>query len=365
MFNGLTMGAGAYPVQVYAGECIMVNSVRWRNIFMTWISVSSSVGSLGMLLIANFIDYRWISVIAAILCACILAVFQLVIPESPAWLYRQGRVGDAEWSQKKLGIVQPILQGEGSICEKGESQRAHRGSIFVRQMRVLTRPDVYKPILILSIASTVLSFCGTVTVVTYMINIIDNTIPGVESSTRETLTVNATNATSEFVLPKSYEYSLVSGVCMCLGSLLSIMVLPRMGLKKMFIASKVFIILGLVALTYGTVVKSHFDESLRIAAVTLLSFLMGLELGPRMSFSGDVFPVDAKGFASIPALTGSVSTATANKIFPYLRVVFGGYAYLFYALASVFGIIYIHYFLPEVVGRTLDEIHGDFKKDKK
>jgi len=188
-----------------------------------------------------------------------------------------------------------------------------------------------------------------------MINIIDNTIPGVESDTP------ATPASDEY--SKSYQYSLISGACMCLGSLISMFVLPRLGLKKMFMASKVCITLGLIALTYSSVVEPALNAPLRTAGVSLMSFLMGLELGPRMSFAGDVFPADAKGFASVPALTGSLATATANKIFPYLRVVCGGYAYLVYAIASVWGIVFIYFFLPEVVGRTLDEINKDFKKE--
>lgn len=356
IFKELTMGASAYPVQVYGGECVMVHNVRWRNIFLAWISMSYSLGYTSMLLMANFFDYHSISAISATLCAILVVIFYYVIPESPTWLYRKGRTGDAEWSQKKLGIMQPILQGGTSHYEKTETIHCN----LLRQMRTVTRPDVYKPIFILSIATALLSFCGTIIVSTYMIDIIDNTIPGESNDSRATPFGRARNKD----LSTSYKYSLVSGVCMCLGSLVSSLVLPRMGLRKMLMTSKATIILGLVTLTYGALGRSEFNIFLRTAAVALLAFLMGLELGPRMSFTGDIFPTDAKGFASVPSLTATVAAATAEKMFPYLRVNFGACVFLFYAIGNILSILYVYCFLPEVVGRTLDEINREFRKEE-
>lgn len=362
--NGLSMNAGFYPVQVYAGECIMANNVRMRNIFMTWISLSTSFGTTVTLIMGNILRYHEICLVFSLMSISMLAIFFLVMPESPVWLYRQGRIGDAEWSQKRLGITQSILIS--TVKKQSPSLRQDTSSIF-QKMQKITRPDVYKPTIILSLIAVLMSWCGTSTVITYMINVIQNTIPGVDNSPQENSLDNSTSVISaeldaQAEMQLSYQLSLYSGLFMCVGSIVSIYVLPRMGLKKMLIASKCSLIIAMLTMTYGSELETD-ETAARVIGVTIMTFLVGLESGPRLCFAGDVFPVDAKGYASVPALTGSASIALCNKLFPYLRLEFGGYVYCFFAVMCFVGVICIHYFVPEVVGRTLEDINKDYADD--
>lgn len=369
MLNGLTMSTSYYPVQVYAGECIMVDNIRMRNIFMTWISLSISIGATLTLIMGNIFNNHEICFIFTVINISMLVIFFLAIPESPIWLYRQGRMGDAEWSQKRLGITQSIYIS--TMKTHSQPSVIQDKSSYLGKLQILTRPDVYKPTFILSFVYVLLSWCGSTTVATYLIHVIQNTIPGVNIQTPEwtnqtiNVSISQTVLDTQDKLLLSYQLSLYSGLFMCLGSLLSIFVLPRQGLKKMLITSKCCLTVAMLIVFYGSEVKSDNHIVIRVVGVTIIAFFMGLEIGPRMSFLGDVFPVDAKGFASVPTLTGMISKAICYKIFPYLRVQFGGYVYCIFAVMCLIAAFCTHFFIPEVVGRNLEDINKEYADDIK
>lgn len=339
----------------------MVDNIRMRNIFMTWISLSTSLGSTVTLIMGNLFNYHTVCVILTLINISMLVTFFLAIPESPVWLYRQGRKGDAEWSQKRLGIT------DSNYISTIKAQLQQPISSYRGNLQKLARPDVYRPTFILSFVYILLSWCGTTTVATYMIQVIQNTVPG---GTTDLLAVNQSTNISQSILETqddltlSYHLSLISGFFMCLGSVLSIFILPRLGLKKMLIRSKCCLTVAMLLVFYGTEMNSDDDIVIRVIGVTTIAFFIGLEVGPRMAFIGDVFPVDAKGFASIPTLLGLISKAICYKMFPYLRAVLGGYVFCIFATMCFIVAICVHFFVPEVVGRDLEDINKEYAGDK-
>lgn len=360
ILNGLTIGSISYPVQVYAGECIMISSVRLRNSFMVWIAVGSSVATTLMLLLSTFLTYHDICGICTAFSVLLFAAFAVVIPESPTWLYHRGRIGDAEWSQKKLGIAQPILDKNSKLNHTIQPPEDFQWSTVLKNLNKIIRRDVYIPAILLSTFAILCELSGGVSTVTYMLNIIDDNIPGTQNS----IDMNwMKNQTSTVYFSESTKYSLICGIAMCIGSLLTSFVLPCLGLKAGFIFSNIGSVVGLLALTCSnTIVQSpETAQTIRIAAVTLLSFLLSVTLGPTMAAAGDIFPVDAKGFASIPDVAGYLAAGLSNKMFPYLYYFLAGYTYVVFATISVTCAVYVYFFLPEVVGKTLEQIHEEFR----
>lgn len=341
--NGLTIGSLLYTIHVYASECILAKDVRLRNMFMVWLGVFGSLGTTTIIGLSIFLNYSQICAVVLTLVATLLAIFCLVIPESPSWLHLQGRIGDAEWSEKKLGIARPILQLQAPAAT-GD----HWNSII--SLEKLRRPDVYKPLYINCLLTLLLPAAGTVTVTMYMINIIQNNIPGTQVV--DDLAAQSIDAN---------QLSLISSAFSIAGALAASFVIPVMGVRRLFIVSNSSVILSLAILTYCSLDGAAHVLLLRVVAIALLTFTSGAGLGPWMTAMGDMFPADCKGLASIPTTIGCLSLATANKVFPYLYQAFGGFTYCFYGFNGILGIIFLYALYPEVVGKTLDEINEEFQ----
>lgn len=407
VFNGLTTGAVGYASQVYAGECIMVNHIRLRNSFLMWNGVGGAVGSTTTLFMATFINYRQICTICTILSIILLILLCRVIPESPTWLYKKGRIGDAEWSARKLGIAQPILSLDPTSMriplvrlpsEVNWSTLKSEASKFGRR-------DVYKPVLIFICVNVLLATCGPTTLLTYMINIIQNDVPGSSSSNSDdsmiiseldqvryvpfyawhqnpqyavnshpdphvvdplilTIAENlTTSSTPTYVPTYANMYSVIIGILMCMTSLTSCMIIPYFGIRNTLTTSEFCSSFAFVILAFTTSYDSTPEVlKWRVIAISMIAVLYSLSSGSSDAVLGDVLPADAKGFASIVSVCSFLAVAFTNKSFPYLYAMIGGHVYLLFSIICIVAVYFIRTFMPEVSGKTLDQISREFLK---
>ena len=67
----------------------MVNDMRWRDNYLSWLGISSAFGMCFALLLAYFVDYLTVAAVSATMAFVTILLIYAFIPESPPWLYRR------------------------------------------------------------------------------------------------------------------------------------------------------------------------------------------------------------------------------------------------------------------------------------
>lgn len=419
-------GAVGYPSLVYAGECIMINDVNLRNSFLSWIAISNAFGMFLVYVLGYFVTYQNIAIIASSLATISFALTYCCIPESPSWLHLKGRTGDAEWSQKQLGLCNPLLenvhQHHSSVaCDDLELSPFHTLSL-----QKLKRKDVWKPLLLGSVLSVLLSMSGGMPVLTYMVQVIGPLPNGTSSQTSalwtpeeswinsntighnsigsnsiginsignysigNNSTSNSTGNASISWAPanwklsfgnimidklndlsgsncteffnSSYGLSIISGAIILFANILMSLLLPYFGVKKILIYPLLGMAVGMLVEGLTTDFKSDPETfGIHVAAIWLITFCYSFSLLILPdTMLGDLFPVDAKGYASIPYLFEGFVTAVICKADPYLHYYFGGILYFYYSGICFISAAFVLFFIPEIVGKTLKQINEGF-----
>lgn len=365
ILTGVNSGC-MYISQVYAAECIVVNHPNWRNSLNVWQGIALSLGMTLTYALGCLLPYQGVAAAAAFLSIILLLINYLYIPESPKWLYHKGLIKEAKRSEKLLGIHQPILKDIDSI---ETPSCAGKTSHFFIVIRKLMRKDVYKPLLVITILYIMIMFSGGPAITAYMVDIIT---VGTETSQS---TYNTKRYFSHENIPNivqsstsndpSYELGLISSILSLVAVSLVSIVVRYGGIKKLYYFSSVgmsiwLCLLGISVFHFDNQSMQVFFNTLHVISVWCISFFycFGVTTIPT-SILGELFPHNAKGFACIPAIVFCLSSGAAVKLHPYLFLYFGGTLYIFYAIVLFASTIFVGLFLPETVGKTLDEI-GEF-----
>lgn len=343
-FTGLTTVAMFYPPQLYAVECITVNHERLRSNFRAWPGITNSIGFLVIFFLGAFFSYQLVCAFAVLLSAIIFVLIFITIPESPTWLYMKGRYGDAEISERKLGITQPILETISNSNTLPAPRIFGLSRSSMRQVvEKLVRSDVYTPVIVMSIVCFLIFQTGGTVLSSYMLDVIG---------------INPSDISASESL--AHQYSIVSALLILIAHTFVSLTLPYLGCKKMSITMSFFMCIGMVILGMTTNDANTTDSyGLHVVAVwvVLFSFHFGV-LSVPVAVMSDLFPPDAKGFACIPILTMSLSGAFAVQLYPYLSLYFVGGVYYVYAFVCIIYAAFVFYFMPETVARTYEQVRN-------
>ena len=168
-------------MQVYITE---ICTPEWRTTFNSGLSAFYMIGMVMVYTLGkpDLLNWRWLAGVS-----CIFPILSIVflgfIPESPAWLVTQGRKADARkalvWLRgPKYDITEEFDKLEASYAktQKGKEEETGRKvslENIQQTFRKLGRPDVFKPLLLVTTLSALQQFTGTATTTYYAVEILE------------------------------------------------------------------------------------------------------------------------------------------------------------------------------------------------
>lgn len=276
----------------------------------------------------------------------VLATGLSFVPESPIWLL--GHEGDEETKR----ALEWLRDGGGVMIELEELKKTQENinsSIGIREaLRNLSRPDIYKPLCLISMNFVLIELSGPFAIVFYAVQVFKEA--GMDGN--------------------EYFAAILIGVIRLVSGSLAIFLIHRFSRTKL--ANFTFFIMALCMIGLGSVmyIRSNGGHSsglqvLSIICVTLYMFAFSLGIGPLMwVYLGELMPPEYKVLSGLSVSIGTMAVFLVTKMFPTLLQVITPYGtYWLFAGVCIIGNVFYLTLMPDTKGISILEIRQIFLKN--
>lgn len=358
LFLGVAIGTASFAVPLYIAE-ISPTKVRGTlvSLFQLMITIGILVSYFSDFLFANESDVTcwrpmfYVGVIPAI----ILLVGMIFMPESPRWLFANGRGEEAMAVLVKTegDGAQDVADSINNEIAKDRQNTSTWGDLFRKEWKY--------PLIIAVGIMFIQQFVGINTVMYYSPKIFQMAgFDGAVAAIGASIGVGAINV---------------------IATLLSVYFVDRIGRRKLFFIGMTGMVISLTLLA-GSFIADFGDAGkfVTVGCTLLYVTFYAVSVGPLgWLIISEVFPQKLRGKgSSIGSLSvwvfNSIVTFTFFKIakllsVPGSEVVVGGEtlanpagSFLFYALIAALGMIWGWFFMPETKGKSLEAIEEHWRK---
>ena len=266
--------------------------------------------------------------------AFLLFVGMFFLPESPRWLYRVGRKGDALCALKKL-------RGEESITEEYDhiAMTLAREPSDSRSWRLLFSKPLL-PVLLLGVMLFCLQQLSGINVIIYFAPEIFKGL-GFPSAAGQILA------------------TLGIGVVNVLVTIFALMTVDSIGRRKLLLVGFSGACISLASLALFSLYQVPGLPYLSVLCLVVYIFSFAISIGPVPHIAmSEIFPLHVRGAGMG---LSSMSNWGFNTImvfsFPLMQSSFGiEYTFGLYALVCLFGVFYTYYWMPETKNISLESI---------
>ncbi|CAH0389226.1 unnamed protein product [Bemisia tabaci] len=315
---------------------------KQRSMLLSMVAASFTTGCSITYVVGGYLPWNIASAIFA-LCCFLYFLVQLLAPESPAWLYKQGRIDASTRSLQKLGRSPEGIARELEMLRLSSKEQSEKF-----QLKVLLEPTVWKPFIILCTYHFLQCATGVFQILYYTLDFIDRL------------------GTSYNPLRVSIIISIVRVIA---NSTLGIYATAYVGRKPATVTSGIlmtisFLGAGAYEYIYRTTPVGHRPcewVPIVLLIVNIVGGILGVCILPWL-MSGEVFPLRVRGSMSGAVfVVGSAIMFVSVKIYAAAMEVLAMWGMLFvYAAASFLAVLLGAFFLPETQNKTLYEIERGF-----
>ena len=343
--GGLAIGGASVLCPVYISE---ISPPKHRGLLASTFQLAIVLGIL-MSLISNYLllnigehNWRWM-LFSGTLPAVAFFIMLLVIKKSPRWLVKKGRIEEAkrnieELSSHEIDTEQTIIEIQESIQNENEEKR----------INIFKRP--YRKIIFIGIFVGIFSQLTGIGVVFYYSAQIFS-IAGFSADT-------------------SMLQSVILGLTNLVFTLIAMSIIDKIGRKKLLLFGQLGMVTVLGLFGYGLLtgnISGYWLVTLLVAYIAFFAASQGVVIWVLLS---EMFPnvIRARG-ASIGSFSNWVVSALLNFFFPIAIGFFGttqaaqqkgmSYAFIFLAIVTLIGYIYLKNHIIETKGKTLEQIEKE------
>ena len=267
-------------------------------------------------------NWRW-TLGLGVVPAAIFAIGMACSPQSPRWLIRDGQVEKARKVLNKVRTSEEEVENEISDIQNSlKTQEAGLYELF----------HTFRPVLVLLLILTVFQvFTGINAAVYYAPEIFHN------------LGLANASIVADFGV----------GIALVVSTLVSLPFIDRLGRKKLLEISLGGQVLPAIALCIWA-----NNATIAVASIFLYVFMFGFGLGPVFwSYVPEILPLKARALGmGVITFTQYLLNAIFSLIFPIVLSWIGINVFYFFALLSAIAVRYIHKYVLETKGKSLEDI---------
>lgn len=332
---------------IYVAE---ICEIRNRAMMLSFLEIFYSLGFLVAYVFTYYLGWNMSALIFTVFSALSLLLLYY-IPESPYWLMKVNRLGDALKSYKKLNGNQTTTQYDiefNNIVLSLDEEKQTKG------MNVLLHN--LKAFAILVTFHLLLQGCGYTILVTYVNYYIPYIALPVQPE-QIALGFSFSSFLTSFVTPLTVNYyrrreaTIISGIGMT-------MALSLLTFHNVYI---------------HTCTLKYFWLLVPIGLYSFMFFCTIGILTLTQAMIGELYPTDVRGMmCGVTEAVGTILSGLTVKLHPFIASHFKQSTILaFFAFASILTALFGKFILPETHGKSLNEIQeqyfrkGDLKKSNK
>jgi len=333
-FAGMTTGMALLPSYSLLSE---MSTIRLRGSLGSLNTLNANGGYLYGMLVSLLLPVQYLPLVTLLPSALFLLVACL-LPESPLWLIRKGRVEESrkvvQWLRGSDYSIEPeVKEMEAVISEESGKEKVSILTAFTDRSFLL-------PFAIICSLFTIQALSGSDTMSYYAITIF-----------------------AEWDMAP-ITVALIYQVMITMGYLFSPFVMSRLNTRPQFIAALLISAVAQVGMGLSLIMPCPI-LSLPCLVVAGLTYGLGVGPVPFVTMSA-LFPQKYKTYGmSAGQITRAMMVMIQLKAFPYLSSLLGGMGGLFlcHAGALVLGAVFTFAFVPETRNKSLTQLEQIFKKN--